>query len=80
MLRICVSMLAVAFTVLIQGCDDEKGCGSYRLTTQVDVQHANGGNATFIYNADGSLQKVSGRYQRDDHFFYDASGRLIRQR
>lgn len=71
-------MLVAGFAVLIQGCDDEKGCGAYRLTTQVDEQNTNGGNATFIYNADGSLQKVSGRYQRDDNFFYDANGRLIR--
>jgi len=78
MRRIIVSTLLITFAVLIHGCDDEKRCGAYRLTTQVDVQNTDGGNATFIYNANGSLQKVSGRYQRDDNFFYDATGRLIR--
>jgi YD repeat-containing protein len=68
----------LGFAVLIQGCDDEKVCGAYRLNIQVDVQNTDGGNATFIYNTDGSLQKVSGRYHRDDNFFYDANGRLIR--
>jgi hypothetical protein len=42
------------------------------------VQGKEGGDAIFTYNADGLLQKVSGRYQSEDNFFYDASGKLIR--
>lgn len=77
MRRIFVLILLAGFAVLLQRCDDENVCNAYRLTTQVDVNNSEGGDATFIYNTDGSLQNVSGRYQRDD-FFYDASGRLIR--
>ncbi|WP_276374597.1 hypothetical protein [Chryseolinea sp. H1M3-3] len=78
MRRILFFMILVGFAVSLQRCDIEGTCGTYRLITQIDLHQTNGGNATFIYHPDGSLQKVSGRYQRDDNFFYDASGRLIR--
>lgn len=78
MLRVFAFVLVIGLSILIQRCDDEKTCGAYRLTTRVDMQNTDGGDAAFIYNADGSLQKVSGRYNRDDNFFYDTHGRLIR--
>jgi hypothetical protein len=78
MQRLFFFMLVVGFPFLIQGCEDEKECNAYRLTAQIDVKNTDGGDATFLYNADGSLRKVSGRYNRDDNFFYDATGRLIR--
>lgn len=78
MLREFVFTLVVCSAVLLQGCDEEEACIEYRLTSQIDLKNMDGGDATFIYNADGSLQKVSGRYLRDDEFFYSAEGRLIR--
>ena len=78
MLRIFVFIWFACFFILLLGCDHEKECGVYRLKRQVDLQNANGGDATFSYNTDGLLEKVSGRYQRDDKFFYDNNGQLIR--
>ncbi|MEJ1236626.1 hypothetical protein WBG78_00770 [Chryseolinea sp. T2] len=78
MRRIIVLVLLVGFAVLFQMCDDESPCGTYRLTKKGDVQNSEGGDAIFSYNADGSLQNVSGEFQSDDNFFYDAGGRLIR--
>lgn len=79
MRRKFVLILLVGFAVLLQRCDDDESpCGTYRLTTQIDVQDREGGDAIFSYNANGSLQRVSGRYLAEDNLFYDASGRLIK--
>jgi hypothetical protein len=78
MRRIFALMLLVGFAVLFQRCDDDNACDTYRLNTQVDMRTTAGGDAIFTYNADGLLQNVSGRYQGQDNFFYDAGGRLIR--
>lgn len=80
MRRLSVTALfLLGFAVLFQRCDDdESACGTYQLTTQVDTQNTAGGDAIFNYNADGSLQNISGRYEAEDNFFYDASRRLIR--
>ena len=79
MRRIFVSVLLLGFAILLHGCsDDEEPCGTYRLTTQVDLLGQAGGDEVFSYNADGSLQKVSGRNQTEANFFYNADGHLIR--
>jgi hypothetical protein len=78
MMRTLVFLAFSYFSLLILGCEGEKECITYRLTRQVDLNNRDGGNASFTYNADGLLEKVSGRYQRDDKFFYDANHQLIR--
>ncbi|MGC3944828.1 MAG: hypothetical protein QM762_09965 [Chryseolinea sp.] len=79
MRRTFVSLLWLAFTISIQGCNDEdEPCEDYRLTSQVDADGTKGGDLTFTYNADGTLQKVSGANQAEDNFSYDGAGQLIR--
>lgn len=78
MRRLFVLILLMGIAVLLQRCDDESTCGTYLLTAQVDLQDKEGGDVIFTYNADGSLQKVSGRDQAEDNLFYDANKQLIR--